>query len=262
MSRETPHRIGTRRESTLHRQLKQLYMVDGAVEEALVGDFVVDVLLPSGEIIEVQTGSFHKLRGKIDVLTRRHRLRIVYPQFVTRRLQVCTDQSREDCYVRKSPKHGRLVDCVSQLVWIADLLHREELVVEVVLIDDREIRIADGKGSWRRKGVSVVDRVVERIVASRVFAVPQDFAVLLPAAAGDSFTNHDLGKLLAVNHRTAAELTRLLRTLGIVELRGPRARANLYRKTAPRGKGVTVRSIARSSTKDSTSLGRRPLGPE
>ena len=70
--------IGTVNERSLHRAIKQWYTRPGDVLEATVDGYVVDIL--RGElVIEIQTGSFSSVAGKLQDLVRSHEVLLVYP---------------------------------------------------------------------------------------------------------------------------------------------------------------------------------------
>jgi hypothetical protein len=65
---------------------------------------------------------------------------------------------------RKSPRRGKLEDLFLELVRIPHLINHPNLTLEVLLIREEEIRHADGKGSWRRRGVSIIDHRLLEII--------------------------------------------------------------------------------------------------
>ena len=73
-------------ESTLHRQLKELYADDASQIEVPHGDYRIDVV--SGEeLIEIQQSSLSAIRNKIRTLVKEHAVVVVKP-VVRRRLLV------------------------------------------------------------------------------------------------------------------------------------------------------------------------------
>src|SRR5436189_68760 len=77
----------TRAETSLHRDLKALYAGDGhaARREVRWGDYRIDVVT-AGELVEIQHGSLAAIRGKVARLLERHRVRVVKPIVVEKRL--------------------------------------------------------------------------------------------------------------------------------------------------------------------------------
>lgn len=183
--------IGTEHESSLHRALKYRYAVPGTAETARAG-FVCDAIGPGGEAVEIQTGNFASLKTKIPALTRAGPVRLIYPVIVRKTLELY-DAGGTLLSRKKSPRRGSPWDIFRELIYAPALLERRALTVEIALVDAVERRRDDGKGSWRRKGVSIEDRILEawrgRIVLKnkadwkRFVPLPGDFTVKTLAAA-------------------------------------------------------------------------------
>ena len=65
-------------ETSLHRQLKQLYADRGARVEAPLDNYRIDVIC-EGELIEIQHGSLAAIRRKVQNLLKGHRVLVVKP---------------------------------------------------------------------------------------------------------------------------------------------------------------------------------------
>ena len=72
-------------ETSLHRQLKDVYADPGARLEAPLGNYRIDVVR-DGELIEIQHGSLAAIRDKVRDLLRDHRVLVVKP--IVRRKQL------------------------------------------------------------------------------------------------------------------------------------------------------------------------------
>src|SRR5206468_1221980 len=94
--------IGTLNEGALHAQLKNWYQRPGDRLERVVDGFVVD-LVRGGLLVEIQTGSFAPLRHKLEQLTRQHRVRLVAPLPLVRRIIRLSDEG-ELLSARRSPR--------------------------------------------------------------------------------------------------------------------------------------------------------------
>jgi len=230
----TPRQIGTLNESSLHAQLKELYLRDGSTTEALVGGYVVDILRPEGDIVEIQTGSLSKLKPKLAALLAGHRVLLVYPLPVRKQLVLYDARQRRILSRRMSPRKPRLPEVFRELVGIAPLLAAPGLEVEVLLTREEEIRQKDGRGSWRRRGITIVDRRLLEIRERVRFRGPGDFLALLPDACPEEFTNRELASLLGVSVRTAGQLSYCLRAAGVISVRGKQGRALLFARSLAR----------------------------
>src|SRR3712207_5908641 len=80
-------RGGTAVETHLHRQLKERFGLEaGGRSEVVVGGYRVDAVAPDGQLVEVQSGALGPLRAKLTRLLREHRVRVVKPVVVARRI--------------------------------------------------------------------------------------------------------------------------------------------------------------------------------
>jgi hypothetical protein len=143
--------IGTWRESALHRALKFRYTGRNGRTEEAYGGYVCDGVTETGEIIEVQTGSFGPLKEKAGKLAARGPLRIVHPVIVTKYIET---YSAGGTLIRrrKSPRRGSAWDLFRNLLYAPELPLLKGLAVELAFIDVVEKRVQDGRGSWRRGG--------------------------------------------------------------------------------------------------------------
>lgn len=201
----------------------------GRIEETVDG-FVIDVATDN-ELIEIQTRGFTKLRRKIELLRDHHRLRIVYP-IAQRTLLLKMDTAGSLLSRRRSPKRGRLESVFRELTSIADLLPHPAVAIEIVMVHAVERRVADGKGSWRRRGVSIVSRAVEEVVSTRTLVDGCDYLELLPPSLADTFTNSDVGRAGSLPYAEAQSMTSSLRKMGLIEIAGKDGRRLLYRRGA------------------------------
>ena len=239
--------IGELNETGLHEDLKRLY-ADGARTEVEIDGYVVDVLRDD-EIIEIQTRHLAKLEAKLRHLARTRRVRLVHPVAASTVI-VKIGTSGEVISTRRSPRRGRLEDAFREITTIAPILPRRNITVEVVLVEVVEERRDDGAGSWRRKGVSITGRRLERVVTSHRFRTGADYLSMLPAGLPDPFTNADVGALAGLPYRQVQPLTSSLRKMGLIEITGRRGSEILYRRAMRRrpAKQRTTKPSRRTSS--------------
>lgn len=235
--------IGMLNETELHEQLKHLYAGAEGETEQVVEGFVVDVVR-DGELIEIQTRGFGKMRRKLVALSSTHRVRIVHP-IATETVITKLNAAGEILSSRRSPRRGRMEEFYREVVSIADLLPHENIAVEAVMVRVVETRIDDGKGSWRRRGVSIVARQLAAVDESQLFASAKDYLRVLPSSLGGEFTNADLVRESGLRYRYAQPITSALRKMGLVRLSGKRGREQLYEVVKPRRKAKTATSNSR-----------------
>jgi hypothetical protein len=220
--------IGTEREGSLHRSLKILYADLEGHLEASVGDYVCDVLSSSGEIIEVQTGSFGPLKRKIQEFTNRGSVRIVYPVIVNKTIEL-REKDGSLVSIRKSPRRGNEWDLFKALLYAPLLPLTKALTIELVMVDVLEKRVRDGRGSWRRKGISVVDRELTALLRAMSLSGKRDYCVFAPFPPGEEFTVRNLAEKAHIRQALAGKTLYVLTKLDVVERIRKNGNAWVYR---------------------------------
>jgi hypothetical protein len=230
--------IGRLQEKSLHASLKALYAEGSGIEEFPVGRYVADVKMPYG-LVEIQTGNFAGMRVKLAELLKSHSVRLVYPVAEEKKV-VTLNESGEVVSSRRSPKKGKPADIGRELSALRDFIGHPGFVLELVMTSEEDIRIRDGKGSWRRKGVSLADRRLVRVNRRLLLEKPADYLVLLTDGAGGifdpatvTFTNRDLASRLGVTLTSISGLTRSLAAAGVLHVHGKKGNARLFSATPP-----------------------------
>ncbi|MFW5692033.1 MAG: hypothetical protein ACOCX3_01645 [Chloroflexota bacterium] len=213
-------------ESALHLALKRWVARPGDRFELKVDGLVIDIVRDH-QLIEVQTGNFSALKRKLVRLLDAHPVHVVYP-VAQRRWLVTLDSGGKAQRRRQSPKKGEVGQIFSELVYMPDLLAHPGLTLEVLLIEDEEIRVDDGQGSWRRRGVSIRDRRLLAVLHSERFDTPADLLRLLPPDLPATFTTADLSGGVRKRQRLAQQTAYCLKHLGLITEVGRRGRAILY----------------------------------
>jgi hypothetical protein len=206
--------IGTKHESTLHRELKYRYAAGGLTEVEEEG-FVCDARDAEGELIEIQTGSFAPLKKKLAVLAARGPVRLVHPVIVTKTIELFDTRGRL-LSRRKSPRKGSFWNLFDQLVYAPYLAVLPNLTIEVVLLDASERRLDDGRGSWRRRGISILDRAMETYRESIALAGLKDYRKLLPFTGKEEFTSSRLAEKAGIKRELARKTLYVLQCIGAV----------------------------------------------
>ena len=215
-------------EYSLHSDVKAYYSVLGDELEVKVNDgFVVDVIR-DGLLIEVQTGNFSAIRNKLRKLIVDYRVRLVYPLAREKWLVYVTEDG-EVVRRRKSPKKGKLVDLFYELVHLPDLVKDKNFSFEVLFIEEEELRCNDGKGSWRKKGISTKDRRLLSVLDKVTFENRQDFLRFLPFKSDETFSNKMLAKKLHISFRLAQKITYCLRKMSLLSITGKERKQYLFK---------------------------------
>jgi len=217
--------INTWNESLLHEELKDYFCGETGSTEVPVEGSICDAVLDDGSIVEIQTAHLGKLKPKLEKLLKSRRVKLVYP--VARNTLIETYETTGELKSRrKSPKHGTVYQLFDELTGIWALIGHPSLTLTVIFTDILELRIADGSGSWRRKGIRISDRKLIRIHEARDFRTLADFAALVPKDIPTEFTVSDLSKAGAKSH--AGKMAWVLKNMGISDQIGKKGRAYSY----------------------------------
>lgn len=227
--------IGTLQESSLHRDLKAWCALPEDRLEVVVDGYEVDVV-GDDRLLEVQTGSFGALKGKLRVLLPSYRVEVVYPIARERWIRRVDGRDRPVSR-RKSPKRGRVEELFGELLRLPRTAMHPNFSLRVLLIQEEVIWRDDGQGSWRRKGWSVADKRLLAVLDERRFAEAEDYLGLIPNDLIVPFTNQSLAERLNVRRQVATKMTYCLRRMGLLELAGKQGRFNLY-EVGDQGSGI------------------------
>ncbi len=222
--------IGEMKESSLHSMLKEYYRErDGGETESSVEGYVVD-LLCDDHIVEIQTGNFSHINNKLLKLLDSNKVTLVYPLVRRKELLLLDESESELIRRRKSPLRGQPAHAAKELIRIPQLPSHPRFTFELLLVSVEEWRCDDGKGSWRRKGVSITDRKLLSIDEVHIFTEAADYLGLLPERLPELFTNTDVADKGNLSRSQASKLTWFLREIGVLGNVGKRGRSYLFRR--------------------------------
>jgi hypothetical protein len=210
----------------LHSEIKDWYKISGDELEVKVKDFRIDILRDK-LLIEIQTGNFTAIKKKLLKLLLNNQVRLVYPIAKVKWI-VHVSRSGEFVRRRKSPKKGKLIDLFQELVHAPSLLKDRNFSLEVLLIEEEELRCYDGRGSWRRRGARVKDRKLLRVFERFVFEDSRDFLEFLPNELDEYFTNEVLALKLGISIGLARKITYCLRRMGAISIAGKKRNELLF----------------------------------
>ncbi|MCA9391951.1 hypothetical protein KC614_01975 [candidate division WWE3 bacterium] len=208
--------IGTLNENSLHDQIKSIYATGKAHTEVPLEGYHIDVI-KGKRLIEIQTRSFTSIKKKLAKLLETHKVTLVYPLIVEKTIIVYDKKQKMITSKRRSPKKANIFNIFDELVYIPHLINHKNLTFDVIHVKVNEIRISDGKGSWRRKGVSLVDKELTEVVGHTIFRKPTDFLSLLPKKLPKEFSTKDLKKG-GIKQRQIYEITYVFKNAGLIEL--------------------------------------------
>jgi hypothetical protein len=193
------------------------------VEVALEG-FRIDAIDAEGALVEVQSGRLGPLQRKLQRLLPAHRVRVIKPVILRRRLIRRDRHDGADLSARLSPRRGALLDVFDDLVGLARLLPHPNLDIDVLAVEIDEIRLA----RRRRPGYRVLDRRLSAVVATVPLRQAEDLWTLLPHELPCPFTTRDLAVLLQRPLDFAQRVAYCLRWAGAVKVVGKQGNRRMY----------------------------------
>jgi hypothetical protein len=200
---------------------------------------VVDIAR-GDEVVEIQTRGFGRLRPKLERLLPAHRVLVVHPVAVERRV-VRLDERGEVVGARRSPKRDGPLAIFDELVFLPRALEHENFAVEVALT--REDVVHGPPDGRRRRRRPAGRRHLVELVGRVRFEEPAQLAALLPAGLDEPFAVRDLAAALGVTVLRAQHCAYVLRALGLIVLDGKRGNALLYTM----GRRIPVRAAPAST---------------
>jgi hypothetical protein len=227
----TPHSISTLNESPLHAALKARYARPDDRIEMSVDGFIVDIV--RGDLlVEIQTGNFSAIKRKLATLTADYPVRLVYPIAREKWIVRLTEDGCSSLGRRKSPKRGGVEHVFEELVHIPKLLSSPNFSLDVLLIQEEEVRRYDGRRRWRRHGWVTDERRLLEVVDQRLFETPADICTLVPPTLPEPFTTAALAAAIDKPRWLARKMAYCLRKMGALAPVGKQGNAILYTRAA------------------------------
>ncbi|MCA9220140.1 MAG: hypothetical protein KDA71_07410 [Planctomycetales bacterium] len=216
-------------ETTLHRQLKLHYAPDVSACEVTLGSYRIDVM-GDGELIEIQHGSLAAIRDKVADLLGQHRVRVVKPIVIRKRLVKLQRKGGAVVSRRLSPKLGSRLDLFHELVYFTRVFPHANLTLDVPLVDIEEWRYP-GHGRrrrWRENDFQVEDQRLETLHETIRLTEPADLLKLLDVRLPAVFHTSHLAESLGISRWIAQRIAYTLRETGAVHQVGKQGNLLLY----------------------------------
>jgi hypothetical protein len=222
--------INTFNEKSLHADIKNYLFQDGDSVECKYEGFVIDIKRKD-LLIEIQTKNFSALRKKLHKLLDCNRIRLVHPIIKNKRITVYEHDGISVKHSRNSPKHGKLTDIFDEILYIPNLINHMNLELQILLISAEEIRIDDGKGSWRRKGISISDRKLLEVHEEYNLSHPVQLFKLLPETLSEvEFSTKDLATMMKIPRQKATKICYCLKKMKLITPVSKKGNLILYKK--------------------------------
>ena len=224
--------IGLLNEKSLHSALKHWYARPGDLLEFRLDGYVVDILRRD-HIIEIQTGNFASIKRKMRDLSSRHRVTLIYPVAYERWIVEVPRNLSGAIVRRKSPKRQAVHQLFEELVSFPDLLNCPNFSIEVVSIQEEQMRRYDRQWRGKRRTWRIVERRLLSVVERFVFEAPQDLWQLIPQTLPDPFDTSHLASVLGHSRWFAQKIAYCLRQSGVIAAIGKRGNSVVYSRLTP-----------------------------
>jgi hypothetical protein len=224
-------RIATLNEKPLHAALKAWYREPGDRAEKAVGGFFVD-LVRGRLLIEIQTRNLGAIRRKLESLAQDHPVRLVYPIAQEKWIVRLPEDGDEPLGRRRSPKRGSIDEVFAELVSLPQLVGHPHFSLEVLMIQEEEVRRYDPRRAWRRRHWVTEERRLVDVVRAHLFEAPADLGALLPDSVDEPFTTADMSQALGCTRHRAQQMAYCLREMGEIVQVGRQRGGILYERGA------------------------------
>ena len=215
-------------ETTLHRQLKELYSADPAQREVWVDGYRVDAVV-DGRLIEIQQASLSALRDKTRCLLSTHDVIVVKPLAAAKLLIRRDRRGGEVVSKRTSPRRQTILNLFEELVHFIHLFPHPRLTLEVLLTRQEEDRLTVVKRRRRGKDYRVEDRRLVEVVSRSSLRTVADLQQLLPPGLVQPFSTEALAQAASIPRWLAQKMAYCLRCAGAIEVTGKEKNSILYR---------------------------------
>lgn len=219
--------IGTLSEKTVHAILKNYYEPDEDKQEIPIGNYVADIYA-DGEIVEIQTRQFNRMRDKLTAFLPQYPVTIVYPIPREKWIIWIDEESGELSKKRKSPLKGTVYTVFPELYKIKMFLKNPNLRLKLVLLDMEEYKLLNGWSKDRKKGSSRYDRIPTELVEEVEITCIQDYMQFVPYELEGEFTSGEFAKAAHIPIKLAQIVLNILYHVGIVTKTGKRGKQHLY----------------------------------
>lgn len=219
--------IGTLSEKTVHAVLKNFYEPDEDHQEIPIENYVADIY-HDGEIIEIQTRQFNKMRNKLSAFLPLYPVTIVYPIPREKWIIWIDEESGELSKPRKSPLKGSPYTVFTELYKIKAFIKNPNLKLKLVLMDMEEYKLLNGWSKDKKKGSSRYDRIPTQLVEEVEITCLKDYMQFVPYELEEEFTVKEFAKAAHIPAALAGTVVNILHDMGILRRTGKSGRAYLY----------------------------------
>jgi len=96
------------------------------------------------------------------------------------------------------------------------------------MVDIIEKRVKDGKGAWRRKGISIRDKELSDLHESILLAKPRDYLRFIPFKKAEEFTVSSHAEKAGIKKWMSQRALYVLTKMGLIRKVGKKGNAWVY----------------------------------
>lgn len=219
--------IGTLSEKTVHAILKNYYEPDEDRQEIPIEKYVADIYA-DGEIIEIQTRQFNKMRNKLSAFLPLYPVTVVYPIPYEKWIIWIDEDTGELSKKRKSPVKGNPYIAFPELYKIKNYLKDPNLRLRFVLLNIEEYKLLNGWSRDKKKGSSRYDRIPTELVEEIEINRPEDYMQFVPYELEGEFTSGGFARAAHISVPLAQTVLNILYYMGTVTRTGKKGNQYLY----------------------------------
>ena len=232
--------IGLYAEKRLHSVLKRWMYDDFSAHEQKVPQrdgkisrFVADVLTPSGEIIEIQTGEPFRLAKKIAFYMEQTDLKVtlVHPLTAQKWVSWMDVETGEISARRRSPRHDTVLSGIALLKVFAPYLGDSRFSVLFPLLELDEYRLLDGGGNSRKLRSHRYELMPLSLIDAVRLTDRETYLSYFPAELPDQFTAKIFQKHTHLRGYALYDAIGVFEALGAIKRIGKEGRSTLFKKT-------------------------------
>lgn len=219
--------IGTLGEKTVHAVLKNYYQPDEDKQEIPLVNYVADIFA-DGQIIEIQTRQFDKMRGKLGAFLPLYPVTLVYPIPREKWIIWIDEESGELSRKRKSPSRGNIYMVFPELYKIKMFLKDPNFRLRLAMLNVEEYKLLNGWSKDRKRGAGRYDRIPTEFLQEFTVEQPKDFLQFVPFSLEGAFTSKEFAKEARIPLSLAQITLNILHHVGTVERIGKKGNMYLY----------------------------------
>lgn len=218
-------------ETTLHRQLKDLFREPNSPIEVKLGRFRIDVV-NGDRLVEIQRSGLASIRSKIKkLLSEGFCIDVVKPLVARKQLVKLSRYNGVEVDRRWSPLRGTVLDVFDELMYFTEVFPHPNLKLITPLVTIEEVRFpGHGRRRRRRDGDFVVkDRHILELHETYSFSAVTDLFQVLPRNLPTEFDTRELAAGMSVPRDQAQKVAYVMRKIGGMVQIGKRGNAILCR---------------------------------